>query len=298
MLTYILIVVLLYVLLFILNMSHFERTILYKFFTRGGLKNTMSVPEYRKDNVAVDEGFKDILLSPFQFHRHKITKISDGTLLNFYCYHDKYFEKCREMSSKMFWNDYFNANDVKTPKLHATTNPFRMYEPISPDAEYISKPEHGLQGIGIHVVKGDEIKPTENNHLIQEKIDACGYKGARSFRIVTTYDGKLVSVEELKNDNKVTSNALAGGNVKMCGDDMCGEYQKLHKPIKKLCELHKRDFSDCFCIGWDVLVDCNHAYVIEGNWPNALFGVKDDNADEFYDMFKPKAKKFYALNNI
>ncbi len=40
----------------------------------------------------------------------------------------------------------------------------------------------------------------------------------------------------------------------------------------------------CFCIGWDVLVDCNHAYVIEGNWPNALFGVEDDNADEFYDI--------------
>jgi hypothetical protein len=52
MLTYILIVVLLYVLLFILNMSHFERTILYKFFTNGGLKNIMSVPEFRKDNVA------------------------------------------------------------------------------------------------------------------------------------------------------------------------------------------------------------------------------------------------------
>jgi hypothetical protein len=298
MLTYILIVVLLYVLLFILNMSHFERTILYKFFTHGGLKNILSVPEYKKDNVAAGEGLKEFFLSPFYFHRHKITKISDGTLLNFYCYHDKYFEKCREMSSKMFWNDYFVENGVKTPKLYATTQPYRVYKPILPGAEYISKPEHGLQGIGIHVIKGDEITPTENNHLIQEKIDACGYKGGRSFRVVTTYDGELVSVEELRNDNKVTSNGLSGGNVKMCDKDMCGEYQKLHKPIKKLCELHKRDFADCFCIGWDVLVDCKDAYVIEGNWPNALFGNKDDIADEFYDMFKPKVEKFYTLNNI
>jgi hypothetical protein len=47
-----------------------------------------------------------------------------------------------------------------------------------------------------------------------------------------------------------------------------------------------------------VLVDCKDAYVIEGNWPNALFGNKDDIADEFYDMFKPKVEKFYTLNNI
>jgi len=179
-----------------------------------------------KDNVAVGEGFKDILLSPFYYHRHKITKISDGILLNFYCYHDKYFEKCREMSRKMFWNDYFNENGVKTPKVYATTKPYQVYQPILPNAEYISKPEHGLRGIGIRVIKRNEKRPTENNHLIQEKIDACGHKGGRSFRVVTTYDGELVSVEELKNDNKLTSKGTKDGNVKRCRGDICGEYQK------------------------------------------------------------------------
>ena len=297
MLTYILIVVLLYVLLFILNMSHFERTILYKFFTHGGLKNIRSVSEFDNEGVSYGTTVKDVLLSPFCMDRHKISKLTGGTILNFYSYHDEYFNKRREMGSKLFWNDCFSKNGIKTPKVFGTTKPLTLYEPINPDEMYISKPVNGIQGVGVKLVKGEDIKVTEDNRLIQERIKTCNHEGARSFRAVTTYDGTLLSVEELKSD-AIISNHAGGGTTKMCDDDMCGEYEKLHKPIKQLRDLHKRDFGFCFCIGWDLVVDCEEAYVLEGNWPNGLFDKNDDIADEFYDTVKPMAKEFYKRQGI
>lgn len=283
---------LIYILLFILTISHFERKLMYDFVTQGGVRNSMNVSEYT-NNTIVGKGILKVLLSPFYLDKYKFTKISDGTILNSYCYHDKYFEKQREMSSKMFWNDYFVENGIKTPQLYATTNPFILYKNILPDEEYIAKPNYGLQGTGIHVIKGEDVKPTESTYLIQEKIHSCEYEGGRSFRVVTTYDGEILSIEELRNDTKITSNGVTGGKVKMCTTDMCGEYEKLREPIQKLCELHKRDFGFCFCIGWDLMVDCNDAYAIEGNWPPGLFNNKGELPQSFYELFTQKAKKFY-----
>ena len=289
-------IILVYLLLFVINMSQFERSVLYKFIINGGLKNVRNQPEYQND--VVGNGLKDALLSPFYIDRHKFAKITLGTLFNMYSFHDRYFERQREINGKMFWNDYFSKNGIKTPKLYATTNPYHVYEPVLPDREYIAKPEYGLQGLGVQIVKGEDVKATEHNFLIQEKIDSCNYDGARSFRVVTSFDGELLFIKEIRNDGKITSNEASGGTMRVCESDMCGEYNKIHKIVNRLRSLHVRDFDYCFCIGWDLLLDCNDVYVIEGNVPTTLFGKKYELADEFYDNLVPKAKKFYALNNI
>ena len=56
---------------------------------------------------------------------------------------------------------------------------------------------------------------------------------------------------------------------------MCGEYEKLREPIQKLCELHKRDFGFCFCIGWIAMMrmsskETGHPVcsIIKVNYPN------------------------------
>jgi hypothetical protein len=303
MLTYILIVVLLYVLLFILNTNHLEKKIFYKHVMNGGIKNFFGQSQYQTD---VGTGVKQILLAPFYFDDNRLTKISQGTMFNLYCFTDEYIGTQGKMSGKMFWDDYFNKNGIKTPKLYATTNPFRVYDHILPDKEYIAKPEIGFQGRGVHVIKGRDIKPTKDNYLIQEKVQACDYDGALSYRVVTTYDGDVVTIYEQKNDKNVTSNSLNGfkpteTKIRLCGTSMCEDVKdkdKLNAVIDKLKNLHTRDFSFCFSIGWDLMIDCDHVYVLEGNWPSAIFGRRPD-ADEFLnDVIKPKVEKFYALNNM
>ena len=300
---YILIVVLLYVLLFVLSTNHLEKKMVYKCTANGGFKNFFSIPQYQTD---VGTGIKEVFLAPFHFDNNKLTKISQGTMFNLYSFSDDYFEKQMKMSGKMFWNDYFNENGIKTPKLYATTNPFQVYDHIFPDKEYIAKPEYGFQGIGIHLIKGREVKPTKDNYLIQEKVQACDYDGALSYRVVTTYDGDVVTVYEQKNDKNVTSNSLnsfepTATKVRLCGTSMCEDVRdkdNLNAVIDKLKNLHKRDFAFCFSIGWDLMLDCEHVYVLEGNWPSAIFGRRPD-ADEFLnDVIKPKAEKFYALSSI
>ena len=74
-----------------------------------------------------------------------------------------------------------------------------IYHHINPDKEYISKPEYGTGGDGIKLIRGKDIKPTDLNHLIQDKIGSCEYNGARTYRVVTTYDGEVLVIYEFKN---------------------------------------------------------------------------------------------------
>lgn len=279
-------IVLVYILLFIANMSSFERRVLVDFFAKGGFKNVLSVSGYQ--NGLVGQCVLRVFMAPFRFDRHKYAKISEGLLFNMYAFHDEYFERQRLMSSKLFWHEYFTTHKIKTPTLYAVTKPFKIFKKPYPNREYIAKPVHGLQGSGIHTIKGSDVGPMDEPHLIQEKIRACGYEGARSFRVVTTYDGEVLAVKEFSNDGKTISNIAAGGKQVICGADMCGEFARLKDIIEELSAAHVRDFNFCFCIGWDVLIDCERAYAIEGNWPPGLFDDSDIEADMYYDILIKK----------
>jgi len=282
-------IVLVYMLLFIANMSTFERSVFLDFFTEGGFKNVLSVSGYQ--NGMVGQCMFRMLVAPFRFDRHKYAKISEGLLFNMYAFHDTHFERQRLMSSKLFWHEYFTTHRIKTPTLYAVTKPFKILKKPYPNREYITKPIHGLQGSGIHTIMGTDVGPTDEPRLIQEKIGACGYNGAQSFRVLTTYDGDVLAVKEFSNDNKTISNIAAGGKQVICGADMCGKFTQLKGIIEELNAAHTRDFSFCFCIGWDILIDCEHAYAIEGNWPPGLFDDSDIEADMYYDILLEKYKK-------
>ena len=282
-------IVLIYILLLIANMSTFERRVLVDFFRKGGFKNAFSVSGYQ--NKKVGQSILDVLVAPFRFDKHKYAKITEGVLFNMYAFHDEYFERQRLLSSKLFWHEYFTTHKIKTPTLYAVTKPFKMLKKPYPNREYIAKPIHGLQGSGIQTIKGSEVGPTDEPHLIQEKIQACGYKGAESFRIVTLYDGSLLVVKKFNNNNKTISNISAGGTQVICGDDMCGKFTQLRDMVDELRAAHERDFNFCFCLGWDVLVDCEDAYAIEGNWPPGLFDDSDIEAEMYYDIMLEKYKR-------
>jgi hypothetical protein len=286
MVKYLLVFLFIYVLLFIINTNDVEKKMLYQLMMHGDYRHVSQHP------VEYDVGIGKYLMAPFYFDRNRLMKVSDGELVNAYCFTKPYAKMQQNLQSKIFWDMYLSQNGIDVPKLYATTKPFQVYDDLDPEKEYISKPEYGTTGNGIKLVKGKDVKPTETNHLIQEKIGSCGYDGSRTFRVITTHDGEVLVIYEFKNDDKVTSNLVKGGTSR----------KHVHVPeiedtVEKLRQLHVRDFDFCFTIGWDLMVDCDGVYVLEGNWPCGLYGKINKN-DAYIERVKVKAKEFYALNNM
>jgi glutathione synthase/RimK-type ligase-like ATP-grasp enzyme len=242
--------------------------------------------------VAYDIGINEYMKAPFYFDRNKLIKISDGELFNAYSFTKPFAKKQRQLQSKMFWNDYLPRNQINVPKLYATTNPFRIYEDIDMEKTYISKPEYGTTGNDISLIRGNEIGPTQKNFLIQEVIESHK-AGARTFRVITTYNGEVLGIYEFRNENSVVSNLAGGGTSRMCKN-----VSKIRDTVSKLRRLHVRDFQFCFTIGWDLMIDDNGVYVLEGNWPCGLFGKTLNKTDKFIEKVKRKARHFYALMNL
>ena len=286
MLKYLLMFLFIYVLLFIINTNDVEKKMLYQLMMHGDYRHVSQHP------VEYDVGIGKYLMAPFYFDRNRLTKVSDGELFNAYCFTKPYAKMQQNLQSKIFWDMYLSQNGIDVPKLYATTKPFHVYDDLDPEKEYISKPEYGTTGNGIKLVKGKDVKPTKNNQLIQEKIGSCGYDGARSYRVITTYDGEVFAVYEFKNDNKIVSNKSQGGTAKVVKRN-----PEIKDTVEKLRRLHARDFDFCFTIGWDLMVDCDDVYVLEGNWPSGLF-INANKNESCIERIKTKARKFYALNNL
>ena len=287
-------VILIYILLILLNTSSTEKKILY------GLLKNVDFWTVTHHPVEYDIGISKYLTAPLYFDKNRLTKVSDGEIVNAYCFTKPYAKIQRQLQSKMFWNEYLPKNGINVPKLSATTNPHVTYHHINPEKEYISKPEYGTGGDGIKLIRGKDIKPTDLNHLIQDKIGSCEYNGARTYRVVTTYDGEVLVIYEFKNGEKITSNVMKGATVVERVD-----VPEIEQTVEELCKLHTRDFSFCFSIGWDLMVDCEDkdptytdVYVLEGNWPSGLYGNDVNKNDKFIEMVNKKAKPFYTLNNI
>jgi glutathione synthase/RimK-type ligase-like ATP-grasp enzyme len=253
-------------------------------------------------SVKYDPGIVNYLKAPFYFDKNRLTKVSRGQMYDAYCFTKPYAKVQEKLQSKMFWNEYLPKNGISVPKLNATTNPYKEYDPIDPDREYISKPEFGTAGDGIKIVKGRDVKPSGINCLIQDKIGSCGYDGARSYRIVTTYDGDVLARYEFKNDETITSNISSSKRATAVKHDNVPEIEDI---IQKLCKLHVRDFNFCFSIGWDLMVECEDkdpafpdVYVLEGNWPSGIFGDTINRNDKFIEMVNKKARSFYKIKDL
>lgn len=279
-------ILLLYIILVIINTNSIEKKMIYNLLINGDFTSVSQHP------VEYDIGIGKYIMAPFYFDRNRISKVSSGEIFNAYCFTKPYAKVQQDLQSKLFWNMYLPQNGIKVPKLYATTKPFRVYEDIDPDKEYISKPEYGTTGNDVKIIRGADVKPTDKNHIIQEKIVSCGYEGSRTFRVVTTYNGELLVMYEFKNDDKIISNLANGGTSRVRTD-----VPEITETVNILRTLHVRDFNFCFTIGWDLMVDCDDVYVLEGNWPSGLCAEINNN-DEFIEKVKRKANRFYDLNNI
>lgn len=287
---------LLYIVLIFINTNSLEKKILYT------VLQDIDWWTITHHSVKYDPGITNYLKVPFYFDKNRLTKVSRGQIYDAYCFTKPYAKVQEQLQSKMFWNEYLPKNDINVPKLNATTNPYKEYVPIVPNKEYILKPEFGTGGDRVKIVKGVDVKPSEINYLIQDKIGSCNYDGARSYRIVTTYDGDVLARYEFKNNETITSNISSNKNaIAMKHDDI----PEIEDIIDKLCKLHVHDFNFCFSIGWDLMVECQNkdptfsdVYVLEGNWPSGIFGDTINKNDKFIEMVNKKARTFYKLNGL
>jgi hypothetical protein len=292
---FLLVCVLFYIILIYLNTNSLEKKMLYK------LKDVdwMTITNH---SVKYTPGISDYIKAPFYFDKNILTKISSGQIYNAYCFTKPYAKVQEQLQSKIFWNDYLPLNGINVPKLYVSTNPYKEYNEVLPHKEYILKPEFGTAGVGVKIILGKDIKRTDTNHLVQEKIGSCGYEGARTYRVVTTYDGNVIAIYEFKNDETITSNVSSNEHTTAVEHYNVPEIEKV---VRKLCKLHTRDFDFCFSIGWDLMIDCEgkdpsypDVYVLEGNWPSGLFGDTLNKNDKFIEKMNRKAQQFYKLKGL
>lgn len=278
----ILILLFAYAVLFMINTNHVEKRMIYALLTDGDWNTVSTHP------VSFTPNYVEYLTAPLYFDKNRLTKVSHGEIFNAYCFTTRYAKIQQRMQSKLFWNEYFTRNGLRVPTLYATTHPFEVMTPMEPDTTYICKPEYGTTGNDISLVRGADVRPTDVNMLIQQKVNSCDYDGSRTFRVITTYDGDLLIAYEFRNDDTIVSNLVKGSTSRTCEDIP----REIEETVRTLRALHARDFTFAFSIGWDIMLDCDGTYVLEGNWPSGLFGDRK-NTDAFIEDIMVRVDAFH-----
>jgi hypothetical protein len=184
---------------------------------------------------------------------------------------------------KYLWFKIFNKFNIPTPKVYAILKKDKLNvldEGFDYNKKYIFKPIVGLKGRDIKFDSYNNIKKNNikfgESMLIQERIYDCKYgdKKPRHIRLHSIYNEKENDVYSLTflifdgKEKKIMSNFHQGGIVTDCFDLKCEDLSKEEKSkiievTKKLLLLHKKIKRSM--IGWDIILACDNAYVLEGN---------------------------------
>ena len=217
-----------------------------------------------------------------------------------------------KMQNKYFWNDLFIKNNVNTPLIigNIKNKKIILNHPMNNNKKYIIKPIVG--GLGKNIMDFNDLTISnidDNNYIIQEKIIQTKIKG--HFRINTSFNKKynehqLLNIYLCLNDkNKIASNNHNGGKcneVNIDNDNIRNMYNddniyKLSNIFSKniidniifdALNLHKDLPNHIISVGWDIMIEDNKYFFLEGNVPHSTV-FKDDKY--FYE-------KSLNINNL
>ena len=225
--------------------------------------------------------FLKFLLIPF-CSKNYFSRITEGAIYNSYAY-EKFPYVTEQMNDKLFWYHFFQRVGIPTPQI---------LNEVIPDEYYIVKPRKGTRGKGVRKMLGKNITFNEEE-VVQPIVSDCSYKGSRTFRVVTLYNGDLFRVAEYTNNKLITSNHATGGNV---------DENAIHKLdpsiVDKLLKVHTQYFPFIFSIGWDVMLGCDSYYVLEGNVFHAAFvpeTTPEDQINWYKNSFEHYLKQNFCL---
>ena len=187
-------------------------------------------------------------------------------------------------NTKLGWYDLFNRKNILTPKIYAIYESGKLEildKSFNKNTKYIIKPKYGIKGSNIsynsfnNFIKTIKIKDTI---LFQERIYDCKNKEIPQFiRYISVYNKKLKKALPLiwrintgKKNGEIAGNRKNASIHYNCNSLRCSKLSnqdKIHLEniSKKLNNLHEQEFSLLENIGWDIIIACNGAYVLEGN---------------------------------
>ena len=249
------------------------------------------------------------LKMPFK-SKDYFSQISEGGLYQAYLlkYEKKVLEK---LDCKYHWYLVFKKYQIPHPRLILTkrNNNIKSFNRIENSKSYILKPLNGCLGLDIKKVKGYEILEKikhKNNLLIQDMLIDCNTEKSRHFRYISLNTGEPFVLYELKSSALIVSNHAAGGNVSLCKYLECksftqNEKKSINKIIKKLSDLHKKEFNYVFSIGWDLMLNCENktvkSYCLEGNIMHSTWFYPDIMDKNIIKLYKKKLLKYLISIN-
>ena len=215
------------------------------------------------------------------------------------------FLACRTIDltniDKLTWYILFKKYNIKSPTVYGIidkNNKLKLIDnSFNPNEKYIIKPIYGVHG---RTIVFDSYNNIQKNNIkfkepviLQKRIYDCKYglNRSRHFRINTFYN-KNTNESHLINvfihngkEGKLTSNLAQGGNIIDCGDlSKCTnlsneEIDTLNKIKNKLLILHKELKNPLF--GWDIILGCDDAYVLEGNNCPGTFEMRKESIEKY-----------------
>ena len=209
--------------------------------------------------------------------------MEDKNLLRFISCNIKNEEYKYGFIDKYLWFKIFKEFNIPTPEVYAIIKNNKLNiinRDFDYNKKYIIKPIFGMRGRSIEY---DSYKNIVKNNLnfgedmiFQDRIYDCKYgeRKPRHIRLHSIYDENNNNVYSLTylifdgKEKKIMSNFHQGGKITDCYDLKCNnlsidEKDKIRQITKKLLHLHKRLKRSM--IGWDIILACDKAYVLEGN---------------------------------
>jgi len=257
------------------------------------------------------ETIMKFLIVPFK-KKGYFEEVSEGSIYSSYLY-EHFPAYTHLLNNKYFWNNLFKKENINHPDLYLVirNNKPIIVKKIIPYKHYIIKPINGALGFDIHKVKGRDIDINKyNNVLVQELMFDCKSKYIRNFRFVSLYDGSRFYLSEYinKTKNKIASQRIHGGTVRLCDNQKCNHLSKLEsveldKMMFRLQQLHIRKFGHIFSFGWDIMFNCKENELkivcLEGNifhttwiYPQLVDNkLISEYKNEFIKFLKKNSKK-------
>jgi len=255
--------------------------------------------------------------------------IADASWYNYhYCIQQQGW-KANLWDCKYKWYRFFKDHGINTPEVVGIYDAYNrkiiLNQALDDSMDnYILKPRCG--GLGINIVSFTNRNSLQTGaYVIQKRVFVCDKKEFKTFhcRITTVRDSTnpdnvklfgiyLMGVRSNADTNQIASNHAQNAIVyDVSIPDLLSmrsitetssqslpngvDRNMLRHVCKMLCDTHRIHFplTNTFSIGWDVMMDCETYYVLEGNMGSSIIFTEDVLLDDTIS----KTKREYSLLN-
>ena len=244
----------------------------------------------------------NILLAPFKFSRNSLFYSFSGTYMGARSHP-------HPIRTKSGCAAFCKRFSLPQAVFYGLVGPGKTIR-LEPQRQYAVKPDSCDGGRGFRKMSGRAIMDTswDEEHVVQEFLHDCTSDVARSYRIVTYFDGDILGpIHQLSQPDRgrFQTNRSSGGYARCCSP-ICkntgfSEWNKLEALASRLREVHQNRLRRIFAIGWDVMVHCRsrtgEIYILEANQtPGTMLVCEDRDRSAVDNEIENLRKKLKTFN--